>query len=64
MTVYDLDTVKYDSIDEDRIRSAANGIVTGAVNVATDWFHAYVSVERLLTVILNADFGLMKIKKV
>ncbi|CAF4347040.1 unnamed protein product [Rotaria socialis] len=34
MIVYDLDTVKYDSISDDRIRSTVNGIVTGAVNDA------------------------------
>ncbi|CAF3379450.1 unnamed protein product [Rotaria socialis] len=32
MIVYDLDTVKYDSIYDDRIRSTVNGIVTGAVS--------------------------------
>ncbi|CAF3660690.1 unnamed protein product [Rotaria socialis] len=29
----------------------------------TDWFHACAAVERLLSVILNAKFGLMKSKK-
>ncbi|CAF4412247.1 unnamed protein product [Rotaria socialis] len=32
MIVYDLDTVKYDSIYDDRIRSTVNGIVTGALH--------------------------------